>query len=172
MSTRRQRLSGNADRVLDTWVRATAAQVAIHPRRDLGGIRSRVRLQQRYRGQRLPGLTIAALDDVASIPSVADRVDHWPGYVLDRDDGLADGSVGRGLAGFHISSVDQDRACGTVTDSATKLGSVLSNTSRRTHSSGVLAWRSSTSTSVPLTVNRMGFRAHALASPEASPGRW
>jgi hypothetical protein len=126
MTTGCQCLRSNADRILDARVRATAAQVAIHPHRDLGGIRDRIRLQQRYRSERLPRLTVAALDDVAAIPCVADCVDHWPGDTLDRDDGPTDGSLSRGLAGFCVSSVDQDRARGAIADSATKLGSVHS----------------------------------------------
>ncbi len=76
MITRCQSAGSSADRFFDARVRAAAAQVAVHPHRDRCGIRCRVGFQHRDGSERLPRLTVAALDDVAAIPRVADCVHH------------------------------------------------------------------------------------------------
>jgi hypothetical protein len=80
-----QSVGGSAYRILDARIRSPTTQVAIHPHRDLGGIRSRIRLKQRHCSQRLAWLTVTTLDDVAAIPRVADCVDDRPGGSLDSE---------------------------------------------------------------------------------------
>ncbi len=64
------------DRCSDPRIGPAAAEIAAHPLTDRGVVGRRVRAQQRHRGQRLAGLAVAALHDVAAVPRVADRIDH------------------------------------------------------------------------------------------------
>jgi hypothetical protein len=75
MTTRCQSAGSSADSFFDARVRAAPAQISVHPHPDRRGIWCSVRLQQRDSRQRLARLTVAALDDVAAIPRVADCVD-------------------------------------------------------------------------------------------------
>ena len=103
------------------------------------------------------------------MPCVAHRVYHWSRSALDRDDRLTDRPLGRCLTRFRVLSVKQDRAGRAIADSATKLRPCIPSTSRKTHSSGVFAWRSATSTSAPLMVNFMridpSFAANMMNLP-------
>jgi hypothetical protein len=94
----------------DPRIGAAAAQVPAHPRVDRLVVRARIRLEQRDCCKRLPRLAVTALHDVAAVPGVAHRVDHRTRRSLDRRDGLAHRSLGRGLAGLHVAAVDQHRA--------------------------------------------------------------
>ena len=112
------------DRRTDPRIRAAAAQVPAHPRVDRRVVWRRVRLEQRHRGQRLPGLAVTALHDVAAVPRVADRVDHRAGGTLDRRHRLADRTLGRGLARLHVAPVDQHRARRAEAGAAAELRAV------------------------------------------------
>ena len=111
-----------------------------------------IRLEQRHRGQGLPGLAVAALHDVAAVPRVADRVDDRTGGSLDRRDGLADRTFGR-RSGRTSCCARRSGRCRPRRSRRRTRTSCHAGRGRpaSTHSSGVFACRSSTSTSAPLT---------------------
>jgi len=66
----------------------------------------------RNRGSKsLSSLTVAALYDVAAMPSLTNGVDHRPRDSLDGNHLLTDGALCRDLARFGVSPVNQNRAC-------------------------------------------------------------
>jgi hypothetical protein len=108
-AARGERASGVVDRAPDARVGAAPAQVPVHPLGYRRVIRGRVRLKQRGRGQRLAGLTVPALDHVAPMPRLPDRVDDRTRRTFDRGDRLIHGRPGRGLARLCVAPVDQHR---------------------------------------------------------------
>ena len=150
---RGERARGLVDRGPDPRVSSAAAQVPTHPRVDLPVVGRRVRLEQRRRGQGLPGLAVTALHNVAAVPSVANGVDDTPRCSLDCRDGLPYRPLGRGLAGLRVAPVDQDGASRAEARSAAELRAVHPEDVAKYQSSGVFACRSSTSTSAPLTTS-------------------
>src|SRR6202000_3383934 len=82
----------------------------------------RVVLRQRSGGgQGLAGLAVSALDHVAPVPRVPDRVDDRAGSAFDGGDRLADGGPGLGLARLGVAPVDQHRARRALPDPAAVL---------------------------------------------------
>jgi hypothetical protein len=136
-------------------------RLPFHPHRDRCVIRRSIRLKQRDGRQRLARLTVATLDDVAAIPRVADCVDHRARRSLNRNNRLTDGSLSRGLARRGVASVDQNGCTrSNIQFRSQPFVPCMPSTSRKTHSSGVFAWRSSTSTSAPLMVKCMRNSRH------------
>ena len=120
-AARGQGLGGLGDGVPDARVGAAPAQVPVHPLADGRVIGRLVLRQERGGGQGLAGLAVSALDHVAPVPRVPDRVDDRAGSAFDGGDRLADGGPGRCLARLGVAPVDQHRARRALPDPAAVL---------------------------------------------------
>ena len=145
---------GVVDRAPNALIGAAPAKVAVHPPTKRGVVGGSIRIEQRDRREGLARLAVTALHDVVAMPRITHRVGDRPGHTLNGGDLLADGAPGLRLAGLLVLSVHEDRARSTEPASQPNFVPFRPRTSRRTHSSGVEACRSSTSKSEPFTVSR------------------
>ncbi len=123
-AARRKGLGGLRDGMPDARVGAAPAQVPVHPLADGRVVGRGVRRQERGGGQGLAGLAVSALDDVAPVPRVPDRVDDRAGGTFDGGDRLARRGSGRCLARLGVAPVDQHRARRALPDPAAVLRAV------------------------------------------------
>src|SRR5450432_16284 len=120
----REHRRGIVDGLPYSRIRTASAEVGVHPPADRCVVRLGVRLEQRDGRERLARLAVATLHDVVVEPRVTYYIGDAPGHAFDRRDLLPDRPASGDLARLLVLAIDEDRAGGAETGSATELCSL------------------------------------------------